>query len=139
MRRREVIALLCGVARPMSAAAQDVGKVPRVGVLDFFPSAAASDFLEPFRNGLAERGYIDGRNIQVEYRSAELSSDRAAELAADCWLFTLSPFGWPLVLAGALKAAYDLALLWQFSKVRPPEEKTLKAVEPRERARSRCK
>jgi MFS family permease len=48
------------------------------------------------------------------------------------WLFTLSPFGWPLVLAGALKAAYDLALLWQFSKVRPPEEKTLKAVEPRE-------
>jgi MFS family permease len=48
------------------------------------------------------------------------------------WLFTLSPFGWPLVLAGALKAAYDLALLWQFSKVRPPEEMTLKAVEPRE-------
>jgi MFS family permease len=48
------------------------------------------------------------------------------------WLFTLSPCGWPLVLAGALKAAYDLALLWQFSKVRPPEEKTLKAVEPRE-------
>jgi len=38
------------------------------------------------------------------------------------WLFTLSPFGWPLVIAGALKAAYDLTLLWQFSKVRPPEE-----------------
>jgi MFS family permease len=53
------------------------------------------------------------------------------------WLFTLSPFGWPLVLAGALKAAYDLALLWQFSKVRPPEEMTLTAVESR--ARSRCR
>ena len=38
------------------------------------------------------------------------------------WLFTLSPFGWPLVIAGGLKAAYDLALLWQFAQVRPPEE-----------------
>ena len=38
------------------------------------------------------------------------------------WLFTVSLFGWPLVLAGALKAAYDLALLWQFAKVKPAEE-----------------
>jgi MFS family permease len=38
------------------------------------------------------------------------------------WLFTLTLFGWPLVIAGALKAAYDLMLLHQFSKVRPPEE-----------------
>jgi MFS family permease len=38
------------------------------------------------------------------------------------WLFTLTPFGWPLVIAGGLKAAYDLALLWSFSKVKPPEE-----------------
>jgi predicted MFS family arabinose efflux permease len=38
------------------------------------------------------------------------------------WLFTLTPFGWPLVLVGGLKAAYDLALLWSFSKVKPPEE-----------------
>jgi MFS family permease len=39
------------------------------------------------------------------------------------WLLGLSLFGWPLVLAGCLKGAYDLALLWQFAKVRPPEEK----------------
>ena len=38
------------------------------------------------------------------------------------WLFTVTLFGWPLVIAGALKAIYDLALLWQFSKVKPPEE-----------------
>jgi predicted MFS family arabinose efflux permease len=38
------------------------------------------------------------------------------------WLFTLSPFGWPLAIAGALKAAYDLLLLWQFARVKPPEE-----------------
>ena len=39
------------------------------------------------------------------------------------WLLTVSPFGWPLVLAGTLKAAYDLALLWQFSAIKPPEER----------------
>jgi MFS family permease len=39
------------------------------------------------------------------------------------WLLTASPFGWPLVLAGALKVAYDLALLRQFSAVKPPEER----------------
>lgn len=39
------------------------------------------------------------------------------------WLLAVSPFGWPLVLAGTLKAAYDLTLLWQFSAVRPPEER----------------
>ena len=38
------------------------------------------------------------------------------------WLFTVTLFGWPLVIAGALKVIYDLALLWQFSKVKPPEE-----------------
>jgi MFS family permease len=38
------------------------------------------------------------------------------------WLLTVSLFGWPLVLAGALKATYDLVLLWQFAKVKPPEE-----------------
>jgi MFS family permease len=39
------------------------------------------------------------------------------------WLLTVSPFGWPLVLAGTLKAAYDLALLRQFSRIKPPEER----------------
>jgi MFS family permease len=37
-------------------------------------------------------------------------------------LFSLSPFAWPLVIGGALKATYDLLLLWRFQQVRPPEE-----------------
>lgn len=37
-------------------------------------------------------------------------------------MFAASPFGWPLVVGGALKIAYDLALLAQFGKVKPPEE-----------------
>ncbi|HUQ27533.1 MAG TPA: MFS transporter [Usitatibacter sp.] len=38
------------------------------------------------------------------------------------WMLTVSPFGWPLVAAGALKIAYDLLLLFMFRHVRPPEE-----------------
>lgn len=37
-------------------------------------------------------------------------------------LFSLSPFAWPLVIGGSLKALYDVLLLWRFQKVRPPEE-----------------
>lgn len=38
------------------------------------------------------------------------------------WMFSLSIFGWPLVLAGSLKATYDLLLLYRFRAVKPPEE-----------------
>jgi MFS family permease len=38
------------------------------------------------------------------------------------WMLGLSPFGWPLVVAGGLKIAYDLSLLAAFRKIRPPEE-----------------
>ena len=38
------------------------------------------------------------------------------------YLLALSPFGWPLVLCGGLKAIYDLTLLAMFRTVRPPEE-----------------
>jgi hypothetical protein len=52
------------------------------------------------------------------------------------WLFSLSVFGWPLVIAGTLKGAYDLLLLWRFSSVRPPEEKLAAAVVGAQRGRS---
>lgn len=39
------------------------------------------------------------------------------------WLFSLSVFGWPLVIAGALKGTYDLLLFWRFRQLRPPEER----------------
>lgn len=38
------------------------------------------------------------------------------------WLLTLSSFGWPLLIGGAVKAGYDIILLLKFQKVRPPEE-----------------
>jgi len=85
MRRREVITLLGGaaVACPLVAHAQQTRKVPRIGILDFFPSAASADSIEPFQQGLHELGHVDGRSIHVEYHSAEQRSDLAATLAAD--------------------------------------------------------
>ncbi len=38
------------------------------------------------------------------------------------WLMTASTFAWPLLIGGAMKAAYDLLLLWRFQRVKPPEE-----------------
>ena len=38
------------------------------------------------------------------------------------YLLSLSPFGWPLVICGGIKIAYDLLLLKMFSRVKPPEE-----------------
>jgi predicted MFS family arabinose efflux permease len=46
----------------------------------------------------------------------------AASPVVGGWLFSLSGFGWPLLIAGALKATYDLLLLAGFSRIRPPEE-----------------
>jgi MFS family permease len=42
------------------------------------------------------------------------------------WLFTVSGFGWPFLLAGLMKCGYDVALLLMFSHVRPPEEQPAK-------------
>jgi putative ABC transport system substrate-binding protein len=82
MKRREFLlgsaAAVCG---PLGANAQHARKIPGIGILDFFPSP--SDFVKPFREGMAALGYVDGNNIYVEYHSAEQRSDRAAELAAE--------------------------------------------------------
>ena len=47
------------------------------------------------------------------------------------WMLSKSSFGWPLVVGGTMKAAYDLALLRLFRDVRPPEELATRAVEQR--------
>ena len=84
MRRRSFLGVLGGVAAwPLAARAQTPSKIPHVGVVDFFSSAASAEFLGPFHEGLRELGHRDGQNIRVEYRSAEQRSELAAELAAD--------------------------------------------------------
>ena len=64
-------------------AAQQSGKIPRIGALFTGPSATATPYVEAFRTGLRDLGYIEGRNIAIEYRWAELRADHFADLAAD--------------------------------------------------------
>ena len=70
------------VAAPLAARAQQAAKVPRIGYLQ--GSVATLPHLrEAFRQGLRDLGYVEGRNIVVEYREAEGHAERFPALAAD--------------------------------------------------------
>src|SRR5205823_11070791 len=66
-----------------SAEAQQSAKVPRIGFLSTASLSSLSPRLEAFRQGLRELGYIEGRNIAIEYRSAEGNVDRLPDLAVE--------------------------------------------------------
>src|SRR5512147_2065646 len=66
-----------------SAQAQQAAKVPRIGFQLDSPSSAVTARTEAFRQGLREIGYIEGKNIIIEWRSAEGKPDRRDELAAE--------------------------------------------------------
>jgi putative ABC transport system substrate-binding protein len=65
------------------AEAQEPTKVPRIGVLIALPRAAISARIEAFRQGLKELGYIEGKNVLLEYRSAEGDLGRLPAMAAE--------------------------------------------------------
>ena len=76
------ILLSCLANRP-AAEAQSLAPVPRIGVLRFTELTGGDQFMEAFRLGLRELGYIEGKNLAVEWRTADANSDRAGELAAE--------------------------------------------------------
>jgi putative tryptophan/tyrosine transport system substrate-binding protein len=65
------------------ANAQQPGKVPRIGFLHAASAATISARVEAFRQGLRELGYVEGRNIIIEYRYAEEKRDRLPALAVE--------------------------------------------------------
>jgi len=67
---------------PLAAEAQPPGKVVRIGYLAT-DLVAASSLTESFRRGLRELGYVEGRNVVIEYRDAEGKPERFPALAAD--------------------------------------------------------
>jgi putative ABC transport system substrate-binding protein len=80
---RAVAVGLVLVAAPTGATAQPPGKVQRVGFLVGGSAAVSQAATEAFRQGLRELGWVEGRNVAIEYRFAEGRYDRLPELASD--------------------------------------------------------
>jgi putative ABC transport system substrate-binding protein len=80
MHRRAFLGTLGLLTTPFAAGAQPAGKIPRIGLL----GNQAQDHLgEAFRQGLRDHGYVEGRNLVIEYRLAEGKPERLPALAAE--------------------------------------------------------
>jgi putative tryptophan/tyrosine transport system substrate-binding protein len=74
-----VVAVLLAVA--VRAEAQQPNKIPRIGYLSGSSLSALAARIEAFRQGLRELGYVEGKNIAIEWRDAKGNFDRIRELA----------------------------------------------------------
>jgi putative ABC transport system substrate-binding protein len=85
MRKKITRRAFCSMllALPLSARAQQAKKIPRLGLLSPFSPSDTELWHQAFRQGLRDLGWIEGKNISIEYRYADGKSDRLADLAAD--------------------------------------------------------
>ena len=75
--------VLASIAAPRAVAAQQPGKLYRIGMLERTSTAINAANLDGFRRGLQELGYVEGRNFVIEYRSADGRDERFPDLAAE--------------------------------------------------------
>src|SRR5262245_40050610 len=84
MRRRKFLTLLGAAATwPVVAGAQQPTAMPVIGFVRSTAFTDALHYVTAFRLGLEEAGYVEGRNVAIEYRSAEDHQDRLAALVAE--------------------------------------------------------
>jgi putative ABC transport system substrate-binding protein len=84
MDRREFLgALAGGLLAAQAAEAQQTGKVYRIGMLERTPATINAANLDGFRQGLRELGYVEGKNLVIEYRSADGHDERFPALATE--------------------------------------------------------
>ena len=85
MRRRKFVALLGGVvaAWPLAARAQHGRRIPRVGFMGNSTAALEANLIGPFREGLREHGYEEGRNVEIVFRWAEGRYEQFPALIAE--------------------------------------------------------
>jgi putative tryptophan/tyrosine transport system substrate-binding protein len=106
MRRREFIRLLGGAAAacPFAVRAQQAVRIPRIGMLLPTSAEIAAPFVDAFRQGLRDRGYIEKQNIAIEYRWTDgtLAYEAALELVG---LKVDLILAWTTTMATAAKGA----------------------------------
>jgi ABC-type uncharacterized transport system substrate-binding protein len=101
MRRREFIAGLWAAASPLGAQAQQ-GGLPMIAL--FVAGARSAGALPTFRAGLGEYGYVDGRNVAIEYLYLDGQYDRIPTLVGDLVRRRVAVIVAPGILAAALAA-----------------------------------
>jgi putative tryptophan/tyrosine transport system substrate-binding protein len=105
MRRRDFVTLLGSAAatRPLATRAQQPA-MPVIGFLSANIQSVLDKLVAAFRKGLAESGYVEGRNVAVEYRWAEGKYDRLPALARELVRFPVAVIAVPDTTPGALAA-----------------------------------
>ena len=86
MKKRITVLTLCALLFAFCSSAQAqqaTKKIPRVGFLSLNPASFQKDRVEVFRGALRKLGYVEGQNINIDYRFADGKSERLPGLAAE--------------------------------------------------------
>ena len=100
----------------LSAEAQQTGKIPRIGFLEATSASTIPARLEAFRQGLLELGYVEGKNIHIDYRWAEGKFDRLPNLASELVSLKVDVIvtGGPTAIPPAKKATATIPIVMSF-------------------------
>jgi putative ABC transport system substrate-binding protein len=83
MKKKIAVLTLCGMLFALCGSVDAQQKIFRIGILDPSTASGSTVLWEAFRQELSELGWIEGKNIAIEYRFAEQKSERLPELAAE--------------------------------------------------------